>query len=253
VPQQNVAKLLLSTKAATNTADTDLDKLTEYEKTDPASSREKRQVYAARLHGLLKSLATAEGAVQEGIKARTELIGALEKLLSANKASLEADSEQLKGLVSRRAIIDQRKRDVELAIMGDMNSGERDPSHGNGSMSPSVEPERPEVEALTPPSAHDEPDFPSNGEPTLGLPSIPNAEPAYHSPVVPQAAQFQPPHAPGIEILSDAASHYQAIPVTANGGVKRRRVDSGDDFPDLGNDGIDADVEESIRKDSMAW
>jgi regulator of Ty1 transposition protein 103 len=239
-PQQNVSKLLLSTKAAINTANQEFDKVS-----DPSQPVPSATVYAARLNGLLKNLAVAEDAVAECVKARTELIGALEKILDTNKAALAEEEAQLHTFSSRKATIDQKKKDVEFAIMRGLNERDQSPQNGH---SASPEPERPEVEALTPPSGHD--DF--YDEPGPAMPS--QAEPqTTRSPVAPPQATFHHTAAPGIDLLSTLASQYQSVPVSANGANKRRRVDSNEEFPDLGNDdGIDADVAEMLRKDSQA-
>lgn len=246
-PQQNVTKLILSTKAAVNSAEQEYNK-----NTDPLQQVPSAPVYAARLNGLLKTLANAEGAVAQCVKARTELIGALEKLLGENKSALATEQEQLSTLVTRKATIEQKKQDVEFAIMRGLSDSDQSPHEGGASASPPPEPDRPEVEALTPPSNADEPDFYGNS------PIAPRAEPLSpigrpsQSPVVDQQASFQS-SAPGIEMLSDLASQYQSVPVSLNGSNKRRRVDSAEEFPDLGNDdGIDADVAEMLQKESSA-
>ena len=246
-PQQNVTKLILSTKAAVNSADQEYNK-----NTDPQQQIPSAPVYAARLNGLLKTLANAEGAVAQCVKARKELIGALEKLLGENKTALATEEEQLSTLVTRKSTIEQKKQDVEFAIMRGLSDSDQSPHEGGASASPPPEPDRPEVEALTPPSALDEPDFYGNS------PIAPQAEPLSpierpsQSPVVDQQATFQS-SAPGIEILSNLASQYQSVPVSLNGSNKRRRVDSAEEFPDLGNDdGIDADVAEMLKKESSA-
>lgn len=57
-PQQNLSKLVLSTRTSVNAANQDYDKLT-----DPNATTPSAPVHAARLNGLLKTLANAEGAV----------------------------------------------------------------------------------------------------------------------------------------------------------------------------------------------
>lgn len=57
-PQQNLSKLVLSTRTSINAANQDYDKLT-----DPNATTPSAPVHAARLNGLLKTLANAEGAV----------------------------------------------------------------------------------------------------------------------------------------------------------------------------------------------
>ncbi|KAK1968241.1 DUF618-domain-containing protein [Colletotrichum eremochloae] len=243
---QDVSKLNLPTKTAISTANQDFDKIT-----DPSTPVPSAPVYAARLNGLLKSLASAEGAVAECVKARKGLIGELEKLLGATQEALANDERQYSELTSRKMETEEKRREVEQAIMRGLPVHEASQSPGNGT-SKTPEPERPEVEALTPPPVE-----------AFTPPSVEalTPPPALDEPAVPRHADadrgrsasnsgFQPPAASGIEMLSALASQYQSIPVSANGANKRRRLD-GDDFPDLGgDDGIDADVAEMLRKDS---
>jgi regulator of Ty1 transposition protein 103 len=232
-PQQSVSKLLLSTKTAVGSANHDYDKLMGLSATPPSAP-----VYAARLNGLLKSLANAEGAVEQCVKARKTLVNELQKILDTNKAALAADEEQLEKLKQRKTEVDDKKRDVELAIMQGLSDTDS-PGPNKAQDQPVPEPEMPEVEALTPPSAgpedtedsHDETQWSSEVPPDATLPPTQNAT-------------------QGIELLSSLASHYSSMPTTMNGS-KKRRLDSGDEFPDLGgDDGIDADVAEILRKDS---
>lgn len=249
---QSVAKLTLPGKAAVSSANSDYDKLM-----DPGNDTSSAPVYAARLNGLLKTLANAEGAVANCVQARKELISALEKLLTANKASLKAEESELRDVAARKTTIDSKKQEVEVAIMRGLAASDQEQSPGNGSSaSPPPEPDRPEVEALTPPHIQDEPSSLHDDGTTIhdNLPNSPSI-PTAASPSLETVRHHQPvyrnPSAPGIEMLSNIASQYQAVPVAVNGGNKRRRVDSGDDFPDLrGDDGIDADVAEMLRRDS---
>lgn len=227
-PASSVSKLALSIKTKTSAADQEYLK-----NTDPNQPTPSAPVYAARLNGLLKSLATAEGAVAECVKARKELVGALEKLLEANKTSLEGEETQLAQLTARKSEIDQKKQDVEMAIMrglADQGSANPDPK----SASPVPEPDRPEVEALTPPPASDEPDF---YEPE---PAEPEFEPAPAPSTFPQA---QPT---GLEALSHLASQYSAVPVSTNGQNKKRKIDN-NEVPDLG-DAMDPNIDEMIQQ-----
>lgn len=214
---------------------------------DPAAAVPSAPVYAARLNGLLKTLANADGAVTECVRARRELVTALEKVLATNRAVLANDEAQLAQLATRRREVENKKADVELSIMRGLGpvdaAGVREsPAEGGNSASPPpVEPDRPEIEALTPPDTTSQ--TPPQSPPREGAVSLPPS--GFRSPT----------GAPGIEMLSNLASQYQSLPVSssgANGPNKRRRIDSGDDFPDLGgdDDGIDADVAEMLRKDS---
>ncbi|KAF3760188.1 DUF618-domain-containing protein [Cryphonectria parasitica EP155] len=227
-PASAVSKLALSIKAKTSAAEQEYAK-----NTDPNQPTPSAPVYAARLNGLLKTLASAEGAVAECVKARKELVGALEKLLDTNKTSLDAEEKELAQLTERKSDIEQKKQDVEMAIMrglADQDSGTQGPKSG----SPVPEPDRPEVEALTPPPVSDEPDF---YEPE---PAASEFEPVPAQPAFPQA---QPT---GLEALSHLASQYSAVPVSVNGQNKRRKID-GEEIPDLGDE-MDPNIDEMIRQ-----
>lgn len=230
-PASTVSKLVLSIKAKTSAAEQEYAK-----NTDPNQPTPSAPVYAARLNGLLKSLATAEGAVAECVKARKELVGALEKLLEAHKIGLEAEEKQLAQLTERKSEIDQKKQDVEMAIMrglADQDSTNLDAK----SATPVPEPDRPEVEALTPPPVDDEPDFYEPQPSGPGFEPVPTQQPAF--------VQAQ---APGLEALSHLASQYSAVPVSANGTNKKRKIDNDEQMPDLGSDGIDPNIDEMIRQ-----
>ncbi|CAJ2507961.1 Uu.00g091470.m01.CDS01 [Anthostomella pinea] len=235
-PQQNITKLLLNTKTAVNTASQDYEKLM-----GPASAVPSAPVYAARLSGLLKTLAQAEGAVEQGVKARRELVSELQKILDTNRAALISDEDQLETLVQRKLKVEDKKNEVERAIMAGLPDDEPYVPGNGHDHHPAPEPDRPEVEELTPPPM--EPEVAQEPNPTTQLDGqLP--------PTILQGSIFDAqPAAPGIEMLSDLASQYKSVPTSANGS-KKRRLDDGNDFPDLGGDnGIDADVEEMLRKD----
>lgn len=196
-------------------------------------------VYAARLSGLLKTLAQAEGAVEQCVKARRTLVSELQKLLDTNRSALLADEAQMDAFERRRAETEDRKTEVERAIMAGLPPDEpyiSVPHHGagldggNDDPAPAPEPDRPEVEALTPPSA--EPDSPGQQQ---------EQEPAATA-------------LPDMGMLSSLAARYGSgsgsVPASAANGSKKRRLDDNDDFPDIGVDGIDADVAETLRRDS---
>ncbi|KAJ4389092.1 hypothetical protein N0V93_006554 [Gnomoniopsis smithogilvyi] len=228
-PASTVSKLAMSCKAKTSTASQEYTK-----NTDPNQQTPSANVFAARLNGLMKSLATAEVAVAECVKTRKDLIGALEKLLDTNKTALDTEERQLAELVERKSEIERKKQDVEMAIMrglADQDTANRGPK----SASPKPELDRPEVEALTPPPLADDADF---YEPE---PAAPVFEPTQASG---QPSGFPP--AAGLEALSTLASQYSAVPVSTNG-AKKRKVENGDEIPELGNVGIDPDIDEMIR------
>ena len=66
-PQQNVTKLLMPTKTAVDTANQEYERLM-----GPTAAIPSAPVYAARLSGLLKTIAHAEGTVEQSVKARRE-------------------------------------------------------------------------------------------------------------------------------------------------------------------------------------
>ncbi|KAJ2986163.1 hypothetical protein NUW58_g5158 [Xylaria curta] len=58
-----------------------------------------------------------------------------------------------------------------------------------------------------------------------------------------------PAHSPPpAETTPATGSSYKSV--TTSNGAKKRRLDDAEEFPDLGGDGIDADVAEMLRKDS---
>jgi regulator of Ty1 transposition protein 103 len=233
-------------KKSLNAANADYEKLA-----DPSTTTAALPVQAARLSGLLKTLANAEGAVTQCIRARKDLIKELEKILAINREALDADEKQMMELSGRRTEIEQKRQAVEMAIIGGLSAASDEqplPGHTSGNTVP--EPDRPQVEALTPPHVQDHvEDFyghsadqqGQNGQaqsvPFHGAPGPANAQPALAS------------SAPDLEMLSNLASQYQAVPLN---GSKKRKIETSDEFPDLGgDDGIDADVKEMLRKDSQ--
>jgi len=241
VPQQTISKLVLSTKTSINAANQDYDKLT-----DPNTPTPSAPVHAARLNGLLKTLANAEGAVAESIKARRELIEGLEKILDTNKATLTIEETQLDLLSSRRAEIDAKKKEVEDSIMRgfatNSNPGtpvgpDGSPANNNQSpITPAPEPDRPEVEALTPPG------YPS--DPPTVVPDL-NINSTNGSSIPPIQHSYQSPTS-ALDLLAGVSTTYGRPP--SAGSTKKRKLN--DDFPDLGDDGLDADVSEMLRRDS---
>ncbi|KAF4462019.1 hypothetical protein FALBO_11175 [Fusarium albosuccineum] len=215
---QNVTKLSIPLKTTITSANQ------EYEKqTDASTPVPSAPVYAARLNGLLKTLANAESAVAECVKAREGLISGLEKLLDANRAALEQDKSAAALLTSRKTEIEEKKHQVEVGIMRALGPADSNGSPGEGDSSGTPpEPDRPEMEALTPPA----------------MESLDSPTPVTSGPEEDLAAA-----------AGEGAPSYQSLPISTNGSNKRRRVDDTDDFPDLGgDDGIDADVAEMLKE-----
>ena len=155
IPLQQAITKAASTLSSGQEATADYEKLM-YPATEPPSA----PVLAARLSALLKKLASAEGAVVESIKARRDLIAGLEKLLATNREALEKEESQHGDLTSRKDAVDSKKRAVEDEILRKLPSespgqagvnGENGEELTNGQHELSVEPERPQMEELTPP------------------------------------------------------------------------------------------------------
>ncbi|KAL7930577.1 hypothetical protein V8C35DRAFT_312361 [Trichoderma chlorosporum] len=224
---QTVTKLSVPLKTTIASANQEYDK-----QVDPAMPAPSAPVYAARLNGLLKTLASAESAVAECVKARESLISGLEKMLDANRAALENERSAASELSGRKREIEDKKQQVEVAIMRALGPADGNGSHAEGeSGNPPAELDRPEMEALTPPAMDD--DFedmePENIEHEEDIEPLEDA-PASESSAIP-------------------ATYTQSLPISTNGSNKRRRVDDGGDFPDLGNDDeIDAEVAEMLKE-----
>ncbi|KHO00919.1 DUF618 domain protein [Metarhizium album ARSEF 1941] len=199
----------------------------EYDKQmDPDVAPPSAPVYAARLNGLLKTLANAESAVAECVKAREHLVSGLEKMLDENRSALAADKNAAAELLKRKMEIEDKKQQVEVAIMRALGPSESNGQPGEGDTgSPHSELDRPEMEALTPPQMED--------------------DDAVESVTASETAKVES------STKKDSAHSFQSIAVSTNGSKKRRRVDDSADFPDLGgDDGIEPEVAEML-KDSV--
>lgn len=108
-------------------------------------------VHAARLSSLLKTLANAEGAVSESIKARRDLITGLEKLLETNRSVLSFEESQLEDLSTKKAAAETKKRDVEDEILRKLPSESPHQDGPSHSGEDDNDEDRPQVEELTPP------------------------------------------------------------------------------------------------------
>ncbi|KAK7536945.1 RNA polymerase II-binding domain-containing protein [Phyllosticta citribraziliensis] len=164
--QNALTKADTTRKPAVTTADDEYAKIT-----DPATPTPTPPVHAARLSQVLKNLATAEGAVAETLKARRELIGELEKMLTSHKAVLVDEEKKHEELGARRQSIENKKREVEDSIMRGLTEQPQqqldqpappfeDPRLAYMPQQPAaayqtdlddLEPQRPDVESLTPP------------------------------------------------------------------------------------------------------
>ncbi|KAJ6781226.1 hypothetical protein PWT90_08758 [Aphanocladium album] len=200
----------------------------EYEKqTDASTVVPSAPVFAARLNGLLKTLSNAESSVSESIAARESLIAGLEKMLQEHKMELEADSKVLSQLSERKTEIEEKKQQVELAIMRALGPADGNGTETHGEDGAAQEPGRPEMEALTPPAMEE------------------------FTPPPPETESLSPVGDAGVENEADqaligASSH--SVPISSNGSNKRRRIDDEPEIPDMGaDDGIDEDVAEMLK------
>ncbi|MCJ1261927.1 hypothetical protein MMC22_001796 [Lobaria immixta] len=273
VPLQiSVSKTVASANSAGATADVEYDKLT-----DPSKNIPTPPVHAARLSALLKSLASAEGAVSESIKARRALLDGLEKIVEINRSALAAEEARHIEFSSRKGLIEAKKREVEDGIMRGL-SAESSPAanhstltpdpkvHVNGKATPqsheatSAQLERPHVEELTPP--------PVESLTPVGSPRHEVSQ-AYsttssgstlvytqESPKPPSVASLLPAVTPGSDLLSSLSMppvrHYAGSP-GAGSAYKKRKLErdfSGFDASEDAMADLDDDVAELLRAES---
>lgn len=230
--------------------------------TNPANPVPTPPVHAARLATLLKNLASAEGAVAESIKARQALIAGLEKLLETNKTNLQKDEQQRAELASKKNEVENRKRDVEDAIMRGLESGPTASTSGQ-------EPPRPDIEELTPPPMES---FTPVGSPghyvaddILPGSSSHSVEPTtIPPPVASSSFGVAPPNpVPGADLLASLTSHTRTDDgtnghgyhnISGGGTFKKRKLSraADDEFAAFAGDGdlenIDADVAGMLDK-----
>lgn len=274
VPLQiSISKAIASSSTAAATADIEYEKLTDPSKTVPTPP-----VHAARLSALLKSLASAEGAVVESIKARRALIDGLEKILETNKAALAGEQAQHMKFVGRKGIIEAKKRDVEDGIMRGLSADSSPtntyaPVHLNGRAGTShlqdstpdrhlEEPTPPPIETLTPvgsPLHTFSPISPGNGD---GATNLSNPYLQHHSNTPSRLAETPLTHAQtqanlntnnsATELLSTLtmppARHYAGSPGAGGGLAKKRKLEN--DFEGFGGPGGDAmaDLDEDVAE-----
>lgn len=241
-----VSKTSITTNASTQIADLEYEKLN-----DPNITLPSPPVHAARLSALLKSLANAESSVAESVKARKALIEGLEKILEMNRIQLAKEEETYLNLSSRRTSTEAKKREVEDGIMRGM-SAESSPANGSPgergrSENVAAEPERPDFEALTPPSGES---LTPVGSPKLN----PIPEPVRREQEVDDNPNVH-------EILATMSGVSRVRPASAQGingtSAKRRKMSHGaEDFAvnlggiDGGLGDLDEDVAELLRQES---
>ena len=136
--------------------------------TDPSLPVPTPPVHAARLSALGKTLASAQGAVEASLKARTNLISQLEELVSKHRTQLESEEALFADLTSKREGTEAKKNEVEDGIMRGLSTPSSPdiptPTNisnssflpnpngsGNDSADERRELDRPEAEDFTPP------------------------------------------------------------------------------------------------------
>ncbi|KAA6411691.1 MAG: DUF618 domain-containing [Lasallia pustulata] len=267
-----VSKAVVAATGAASAANLEYDKLT-----DPNTSTPTPPVHAARLSSLLRSLASAEGAVSESIKARRALVEGLEKLLQTNKTALASEESQHFELVSRKTTIEAKKREVEDGIMRGLSAEPSPPIHGSPGLestpngkglrhdSASAEPERPDVEALTPPPMETLTPVGSPRAEGLSILTITTGadliheQPPNHNEAAPATSPPLIPATAGSDLLSSFAMppvrHHPGSPFSNNnsgGAFKKRKLEA--DYGDFGSgdamEDLDEDVAELLRAES---
>lgn len=259
----------------------------EYEQlTNPSAQAPSPPVHAARLSGLMKSLANAEGAVAESIKARQLLIEGLEKMLDKNRNMLKGEEAEKAELEDRKQVIETKKREVEDGIMRglaeestaqgeDNDAPEAGTSQSDNHVTrepqpPDVEPiSSPSVESLTPTGTPPFQPLDALAHAPVDVPDAPldNTQPDYsHDSMQPVTL---PPLIPETEVGSPTSLlKYLNIPTapatsqtTVNGSgsnaAKKRKLNNEDETGGLGNgdamDGLDEDVTEMLRRESANY
>jgi len=265
VPMQvAITKAALAMDGTVSTATTEYGKLMDAQTPAPTPP-----VHAARLSALLKSLANAEGAVSESIKARRQLVAGLQKLLETNRTALTSEESQQKELESKKATVETKKREVEDGIMRGLSADAASPTTlngppgqetpNNGQQAPSVEPERPQVEELTPPPVESLTPVGSPGKGTEDEATtawtVHNQESSQTDDVpIPRSTTPDPTQA-GFDLLSSLSmpsAYSYTADETSGPSNKRRRVDT-DDGGFQGGDAmadLDDDVAELLRAES---
>ena len=195
------------------------------------------------------------------------MLAGLDKIVETNKKALAEEETKYAETSSRKAAIDAKKRDVEDTILKGLNSAESSPvtpgTHGtdprmNGGAkrdSMSLDPERPDVEELTPPP-------PESRVPQEQPPPVPTHEGEYEPPITNTDSFVQPPPAP-LPVNSAGSDLLSSLTATTLGGYARRLGGSSlpkkrkleDEDPVFGGGGdamadLDEDVAELLRAES---
>ena len=257
--QVALSKANATTASAVPTAESEYIKLTDPEKPIPTPP-----VYAARLSALLRSLSAAETAVSASLKARRTLLTGLESLVEENKAALTKEETQHTSFNERKTAIEAKKREVEDGIMRGMSAenspvtphhASSDPrTNGRASATPiaNTDPDRPDVEELTPPP-----------EPAPSAAPV-DVEDDYEPSPAATSGYIEPTHTPQptaqhAQLGADLLSSLNLPPVRQYSGSpqgsdpKRRKLNDEESAVFEGADAmadLDEDVAELLRQES---
>jgi len=236
----------------------------EYEKfADPSKTIPTPPVYAARLSALVKNLVNAEGAVAESIRSRRALVEGLEKIIETNKALLATEEAQHSTFSTRKSAIEAKKREVEDGIMRGL-SAENSPitpitdPRINGRASSRTphtgelaEPDRPDVEELTPPPPEPEAVNPA-GSPVnnhSASQTVMEQQSSYQDPPPVAQQPMYPANQIGLDLLSSLKStpvrHFAGGP--EGGATKKRKLDDEYAMFGPGEDAL-ADLDEDVAE-----
>lgn len=206
----DLSKADASVRPAVNTANTEFAKMT-----DPNATVPTPPVHAARLSALMRSLATAQGAIDASIKARTEVLKGLEKLVETHRSKLAEDQATATDLATRREGVEMKKKEVEDGIMRGLSTpsspdiptpasaGNNNPfgqpasSKDTALDTPEAEdftPPPPDVETFTPPPQHaPDDDVTMSGDPAPFLGSADPLEKSFTTTTGAESLDEQPP------------------------------------------------------------
>ena len=126
--------------------------------------------------------------------------------------------------------------------------GGASPGMQQSPVTPIEEPNRPEIEALTPPGFPKPP--PREPAPELDLDATSNEIAAEFNAQIPPPAAQQTPASEFVGAYGGGASYRRGS--MGSGSAKKRKLNDGDEFAAMGDDGLDAEVAEMLRQDSGA-
>ncbi|KAJ5293135.1 NACHT nucleoside triphosphatase [Penicillium atrosanguineum] len=226
--QVALTKAAMVSNTSTDTASTEYKRMN-----DPQSEQPPLPRQAAQLNQLLRTLTSAESSVSEVIKSRRALIDGLEKLLTTNRSELAKEETVSSELAEKKAQTDAKKREVEDAIVRGFDDTQ--------------DPDRPTVEALTPPPVEA---ITPVGSPKA-RPSQASHGPFMDEPEEPLPEEFslsysgQPDDGsafPELGNLSPGGSNDFDLGANGSGAKRRKTTHGEDDYSQFAGGDLDEDV-----------